>query len=309
MSKPLFLKIFFAFAGSICVLIIRAQQADSTRRQRHDHYVSFGALTGGSVLLAGGNKGNLSISFPYTVSTLSGARSDSVFKSKAIQPFAQLKAFALPIFLEVGNEKQFLYFRFLSIAAIGDYAGCNFSLGYGRSIWVHTRHGHAANITDRQFVIKPSVNIELTPYRGFDNGSPFYLGTIDNRNKYIKVLGYTAGPTFTVHGKYNSVYNANTLDAVYAQTELAVVPKISISNNPFKHLFHWQINMGYNIDLFNRGGIILRQNFYESIKKPSIINFDDRGIVAKYNGHTITSVPYNLSGFYLGVELGLNIRS
>jgi hypothetical protein len=202
-----------------------------------------------------------------------------------------------------------MYFRFFSIATTGEFAGYNFSLGYGRTIYLKRLHGHSVNITDRPFVIKPSLNIECTPYRGYDNGSQFYLGTMDNQNKYIKVLGNTAGPTYTSHDKYRKVYAANTLDVVYAQTEVAVVPKISVCNNPFKHLIHWQINMGYNIDLFNKGGIILRQNFEQSIKTPSIINIDDNGIVAKYNGNMVRAAPYNLSGFYFGIELGLNVLS
>jgi hypothetical protein len=98
MSKVPRLKILLAIIASACVLTVRAQHGDSTCRQPGHHYVSFGALTGGSVLFTGKNKGILSVSFPYTVTTLSGATSDSVFRSKPIQPFAQLKTFALPFF-------------------------------------------------------------------------------------------------------------------------------------------------------------------------------------------------------------------
>lgn len=304
MMKSFYLPILLIILLHDC-LIILGQPSDTIANKTNCNYVSFCALTGSSFLFSNNKNGALSISFPYTVTSTGGARSDSIFNSKSIQPYKQLKAFVFPLYLEVGSLRNFYTAQFF-VSIIGAASGYNYTLGYGRNFYFNKHFYAKKNISDNSFVIKTFMRIAYTNYRGYDEGSPFYLGNIDNENKYINVLGNVAAPTYTTSGKSPQTYEAKTLDIIYSQNEWALAPGISISSNPYKHYFFWQVEMGYNFVLHEKGGIILLQNNFNKIKT---LDLSESRIKVSYNNTLIKSAPYIVDGFYAGVKAGFSIRS
>lgn len=286
-------------------LTSQGQIKDTTARSHDYTYVSFCALTGTSFLFSANKNGSLQISFPYSVTNAGGLRYDSIFNSKSIQPYKQLKAFISPLYLEVGSLKNFFTAQFL-VSIIGSAAGYNYTLGYGRSFYFNRHFAERKSIISNSVVIKTFIRISYTNYKGYGDGSPFYFGNIDNTNKYIDVLGNIAAPTYSSSGRYVHTYDAKTLDVIFAQNEWAVIPGISISSNPYKHYFFLELEMGYNLVLHELGAIILTQDNFNKIKTLSL---RDSRISVIYNNARVKATPYIIDGLCLGVKAGFSGRS
>ncbi|HLZ89225.1 MAG TPA: hypothetical protein VKQ52_18340, partial [Puia sp.] len=140
------------------------------------------------------------------------------------------------------------------------------------------------------------------------SGSALF-GSIDNYNKTLYLLGEEADPTFTTGGgRYSppKTYTARTLDVSYSQRELALLPRVSIANNPFRGYGRWELSIGYNFPLVDRGGIFLKQVGDGSSKGISgAVNINNSDISASYDGKPIRSAPYRFGGLYAGVLLSL----
>ena len=280
--------------------------SDHYPSRRNYFYYTVTLGTGIGVLHAPDN-GLLNVSFPYSVDGY-----DTVFRSASIRPYARSKVFVIPIGAEIGGLHQFINMN-ASLSVIGKWTkGFNFSFGYGRNFYLDG-FKHSSTIEGKAWVIKPSLSISYTRDNG-DN-SDAILGSINNTGKTINVLGQVANPTFDVtttstdddgnSTSTTSTYNASSLNIAYVQREFALMPKLTISNNPFKKGPHLELTLGYNIPLHERGGISLLQDagnnnlHYVS----HLVDLNHEGITATYNGRRITGAPFVFSGFYLNFTL------
>lgn len=265
------------------------------------------AGTGFSTVLTRNNNGLLNISFPYSVNGTSG----STFNSGDLQPYASPKIFVLPFGFEGGDDKQFLTIG-LAFSMIGQWTrGTEFSLGYGRNFYFG---GHSNAIEGKSLVIKPSINISWTRDAGHNRSAS--LGNIDNEGNSIQALGYTATPTYDVtttstDANGNDVTStttndANTLNITYVQREFAITPKLTLSNNQYRKGLHWELALGYNLAVHERGGISLKQDGDNVVA--SLVDLDrGGGLTATYNGKPVISTPFHFSGFYLSFAFNFSL--
>lgn len=209
-------------------------------------------------------------------------------------------AFAIPIGLEAGDPKQFATVRFL-MAFGGSAIGPNFSLGYGRNIFLRNPYNdhRIASI-----VVKPFVRLAFSTYRGYDYTDAFNLGSLDNKGKTITALGATSDTTYTSSGKHPTTYPVRTLDIFYGQDDWQVTPGVIISTNPFRHYFHWQLEMSYNYHFSEKGQIFLVQNASEH--KIKSVSLNDKRLAATFNGRRLTSTPFHVDFFYVGLMAGVS---
>lgn len=285
-----------------------AQKGDSLFTSvsiNHLYYVGLCIFSAENLFFSENRTGAIQVSFPYAVTLPGSGTSDSLFKSKSIRPYSMLKSQVSLINLEAGNQNQF-FTAGVTMSFIGDLNGYGFTMGYGRNLHFQKNRHKYHQLPKAFFVFRPSLNLAFTPYAGFDNGNPFYLGTINNEDRQLYVLGNIIRPTYTTSGRYRKTYQAKTLDIYYSQKEWALVPKIAISNNPFRHFLHWEIELAYNIPFSEKAGILLTQNSLNPVKT---ININDPGIRVLYERNPIKSSPYTLFGFYIGGRIGLNIPS
>lgn len=288
-------------AASILHMSAKGQQPDSLRHQRSNYYGFAYLLTGGGVSIgAAMPPGSLTVSFPYTVTTRSGVRFDSVFRSKSIRPFPRVMAFTIPIGLEAGDPKQFATVRFLMTFG-GSAIGPNFSFGYGRNIFLRDPHNDHKRAS---IVLKPFVRLAFSTYRGYDYTDAFNLGSLDNRKKTISALGAISDTTYTSSDRHPETYPVKTLDIFFGQDEWQVTPGVIISNNPFRHYFHWQLEMSYNYHLSEKGQVFLVQNASEN--KIKSVSLNDKRLAATFNDQPVTSTPFHIDFFYLGLMAGVS---
>jgi len=254
------------------------------------------------------------LNFPYTSIDGAGVATNSVFQSRRgsvvsnkLQPYWTLFGF------ESGGLKHFGSFDF----SFGN--GVTFSGGYGFTWYFNGPGEHEKNIVDKRFVFKASMNIAWELYAGKTS-----LGTIDNTNKTISLLGYTATPTFYVStttddGNGNEItetipYQAQNLNVSYSQTELLLVPKIGIGNNPYrggdskKLKLLWDLSVGYNLPFYNKGGIQLTQNDGEGNSRnlnSSLIGLKTPDLTFMYNGKRTSSTLFHYSGLSVAFSIRL----
>jgi hypothetical protein len=286
----------------------QAQKGDSPFSRgsnNHSYYVRLCIFSAENLFFSENKTGSIQVSFPYSVTLPGSGTSDNLFKSKSIRPFAGLKSQISLINLEAGNQNHF-FTAGVNVSFIGDLNGYGFTMGYGRNVYFQKNKYDNLQLPKAFIVFRPSLNLAFTPYAGFDNGKPFYLGTITNQDRQLNVLGNIIPPTYTTSGRYPKTYQAKTLDIYYSQKEWALVPKIAISNNPFRHFLHWEIELAYNIPFSEKAGILLTQNSLNPVKT---ININDPGVRVLYENNPIKSPPYTLFGFYIGGRIGLNIPS
>ena len=253
------------------------------------------------------NNGLFNVSFPYSVNGTPGY----LFSSGDLQPYASPKMFVVPFGIEGGDDKQFFSFD-LAFSVIGQWTrGTNLSLGYGRNFYVG---GHSGAIEGKSLVFKPSINISWTRDAGHNSSAS--LGSIDNEGNSIQVLGYTATPTYdvsstTTDANGNDVTttttnDASTLDITYVQHEFAIVPKLTLSNNQYRKGLHWELSLGYNFAVHERGGISFKQDGNNVVA--SLVDLDHgAGLKATYNGKPVSSTPFRYSGFYLSFAFNFSL--
>jgi hypothetical protein len=294
--------VLLAIACAGC-LISHAQETNDGRV-----YVTLSGVAAAEAFFSGTNQGALTVSFPYTVTDgATGVKSDSVFHSRVIHPFRAAKVFITPVSLEVGNRRFFFTGRF-SPMLMGDGDvdnGYRYSLGYGRNFFIGM--GHGAHGRRRQIVFKPSLNIEFINSRGRDNGSPMYLGTIDNADKTIQFDGSSANPTHTYSTGYSNQYthtdSLKLLNIYYGQREWQLEPRITISNNPYGHLIHWEVYVGYTVPFSQKGKVIFTQDDSHGVANKPIT---DDAFTVLYNGSPVKRTPYYLNGLNVGFLMGVN---
>src|ERR1700731_1161926 len=113
--------------------------AHTQEKTDHSIYVTLSGVAAAEPFFSGTKQGALTVSFPYTVTNdATGGKSDSVFHSRAIQPFRPFKVFITAVSLEVGNRRFFVTGRFSPVLG-GDGEvddGYKYTFGYGRNFFI-----------------------------------------------------------------------------------------------------------------------------------------------------------------------------
>lgn len=278
---------------------------DSTTTTPPDYHYSSLSVFSSLALLNFNTWGALQVSFPYTVTTAGGVTANNVFTSqnkKLLQrPVYEITALKL----EIGHKRLFYTanFGFLTVSP-----GIDCAVGAGVNLYAIPAHGHSGSFVDKAFVIKASLNMlnaSFTDYKTRD-----VLGSIDNRDRTISALGGVAKPVFTITNRYGkNSFTANSIDVLFGQNELAALPELSISSNPYRrHRVNTTLSLGYLLPLYCSGNIELDQRDGGTSAKNKVaeVRFNNTGLTAWYNGRRITATPYHLPGFYLAVTVSLN---
>jgi hypothetical protein len=329
------------FVFALCIFVGKAVKAqgvqievDSSLIHQHYEYISFTPLTGVGVSIpfhAGG--GEIGVSFPYTSTDANtGIKTNGIFKSNpGTMVSNKTKPYWVAFGLEAGSLKHF-FTEDASVGTGAKFASVLVSVGYG-FMWYFNGFGeHEKNNTNKKFVFKASLSI-ATEYVGST-----LMGTIDNTNQTIDVLGYTAKPTWDETttdddgNSYTDTYQAKNLTVSYLQFEGSLLPKISIGNNPYrggkvlsryaraflprkrKVLFQqrkrqilWNLSLGYNLPFSNEGEIRLYQNdgSKKSNEVANSINLNTPGVNFMYNGKQTTFTPLRSSGLLLSFTVSI----
>jgi hypothetical protein len=286
-------------------LNVCAQSTDPPKERTH--YLSLCMLTAAEPFFCGTKQGGLNVSFPYRVTDAGGTVSDSIFHSRIIRPFLAFKVFIVPLSLEIGDRHFFVLARFCPIL-MGDGgadAGYRYSIGYGRNFFIGKKD---PGTKMGRILFKPSLNVEYINYQGRDNGSPFYLGSINNQDRTIQFDGGSADPTYTHttgSGNHRVTHtdSAQSLNIYYGQREWMIQPKITFSNSPYEHWLHWEVYIGYTIPFSQKGKIKITQNDANVVANK---NINDNALLVEYNNTTISKTPYYLNGLNVGFALGIN---
>jgi hypothetical protein len=284
----------------IYFLLCFAVAADAQNKTNKKTYVIL--KTGSSFLFTTAKKGEEQISFPYSVKQGGGSAIDSSFVSNPFSPLKSMQT-AINFTLEVGNSVHFVEAEFggFTSADNGSFIG----LGYGRNFYVGRR---TEDLTQRDFVFKPSLHIA---YNSFNNK----IGSIDNRDKHIYIGSYDSGPMFTQSETdpdnsttTTTTYTTQTLAIAYLQRSFVLSPQIAFGNNPYRHLFHWEIIAGAYFSVAETIGARFTQEATNSSKHESgsFYAIGTNGVSATYNGKNINSAPSRFSGFKIGFNIGVS---
>lgn len=262
------------------------------------------------------NKGGvLGISFPYSVTGSGGTAGNSVF-SKRIHPFSSGGSVYLsPFSMEIGTDKYFFSGQ-LSFVPNKENSNVNVSLGYGRNFYFDPFNKNPGDQRKSPFIFKPSINIGFTQLGNGGNTvntDNTFLGSIDNMGKTIRLLGQVADSSFDISetddntgATTTSTYGVQTLYVNYVHRELAIIPKIAISNNQNIHKVYWELNVGCQLSISQTDGIGLIQLSPDQNKRlGGFIDLYKNNVTTTYNNTTITKSPFNLSGIYFGFKIGI----
>lgn len=294
----------------LCIaLLLWLSPQKNNAKSNHEHTEYLTLTAGAGILTFHNTPGQMSISFPYTITDASGNISHQTFQSRTINGYTRPTLMG-DINLGVGTLKNAITF---GVHPTREQA--YIYAGYGRNFYfdLSSRQQNAAE--DRMFVIKPSINVAVTEYAHAEKqeNDDNYLGSIDNENETISLLGHISGPTFSYKSNWTNwpyitttTSDSKSLDLYYAQIDWVIIPEITLSDNPYKHLFRWELNMGYHIPVHENGGIQIFQNGWNKMK-PGINGLAENGAVTTFNQQLITASPYKLTGFFLSATIGFNL--
>ena len=298
----------------------------NTFHYTHYRYFSITPLTGiGMTIPVHTSSSGMNLAFPYTSTNeitdavnnnASFQANSGIIVSDKVQPYWILFG------LEMGGLGHF----YALDGSIGN--NLNISAGYGWFWYFNSPGEQWKNSVNKRFVFKTSVNIA---YEEGDGRT--LLGTIDNTDKTIHLLGHTASPTFELttavdngDGTTSSetdTYPARNLNVSYSQTEWLLIPKIGIGNNPYRSsvsnnvndpVVHknvkilWELSLGYKIPFANRGGIQLSQNDgngNSSNLNTSLISLKTPGVVFMHNGKPTTSAFFHFSELFISLSFSI----
>jgi|GEM_PF-1193720 len=326
--------IALAFSFILYSSSIKAQTKnnDSIGYDKHHHYFSIKYFVGSNLLFTNHTNGLLGVSFPYTSTNAFGITTSHTFASQPKKIYQPIKSYFLPLGFEVGNKRHFydacISFQFFPN---GYTTSENISGGYGFIFYIDGYHKHNEDIANKPLLLKASMNFSYSVAGGGNLGSQF--GTINNSSCRINVLGFVADSVYT-HTNTNShggnagstTYSAKNLDVAFSQRELSIMPKLTLCNNPHRNgkiqtgrvnsIYQksrfkttWELSLGYNLPIYDRGGILLTQNDgnqndnIHRIAKP--ISLSNNSLTVTYNNKTITSTPFHFSGLYVSFIMSL----
>ena len=208
------------------------------------------------------------------------------------------------IHLELGNRKNSI----TAILSAGDVC-VDISIGFGHNYYLDLPFGPKRDFDERAIVLKPSLNLSYRHYIEEQPHNMNYLGSIDNDSNTVHLLGYTSGPSFNyTSGKTSYTEQTKTLDLYYLQNELALVPKLCLARNPYKHNLCWEVSISYNLPFYETGGIKIRQDDWQALNSTAV-KLNASNLTVSVNQKKISSVPYNFSGFIVSATIGLSVSS
>jgi hypothetical protein len=289
-------------------LLVFALVGYAVKAQQNTLYVTVTGFAAAEAFFSNQNTGGMTVSFPFKLTGPSGSTVDSVFHSRTIVPFSALKVYILHLGAEVGNRRQFAGFHF-SPMLMGEGETSNnlsFTVSYGRNLFFDLRPKRGA--TDRRFVLKPSLGVLFVSYKGVDNGSPTYLGSIDNKGNTIEFGGVTAGPTYTYSNgnRYDpQTYtdSVNSLNIYYAQREWSLQPKIAIGTNPYRRHFYVEVYAAYTLSFSEKGTVFFTQDDDHQVASRDL---KDGNLTVIFNNARVKATPYRLNGWSVGFVMGLS---
>ena len=246
--------------------------------------------------------GILSATFPYTSKDIStGIATSKTFNGNFKNPFPPNIYLIDILNMEMVSKKHFFDIGTgINSNQYSDYS-LYVKIGYGHIFPVNFIQRHNRSI----LLFKPSVSLL------FLSGYLESLGSIDNENKQISLLGYTAGNQFTTPSGRNmsgGTYNANTLDVEFKRTNFMLAPKINVSNKINKGIY-WSIDVGWLLQMSNHNRFYLNQEANDDNKHQQVlatVKPGTNGLNATFNGMPFIKGP-NIGGAYVGVNVGLYI--
>jgi hypothetical protein len=224
---------------------------------------------------------------PYTVtSVLTGSTTDQNFNGSLNGPF---------------NSAMYLV-DLLKVEILHKQHAIDFGLGMNRDLGntygAYLRGGYAYIFTFHGFLLKPGMDL-LYLFGRNEN-----MGSIDNSDKTISLLGYTSRDQFTVgttDGDGNTTYetyNTDHLDVDYHRTNLIAEPKVTLSSRQLsRQLWRFSLN--------------LEAGWFVQAFQSNVIRLVQVGDDKNSTEHTLGSVHIKndgaVSGAYIGLSVGIEM--
>jgi hypothetical protein len=271
---------------------------DSTSKQNFYGAWSFSS----GILFCPANSGQLYVSFPYITNTNGSTNGTThTFSGTVNNPYTKQDIIVNILSIELGGFRHFYTCR------LGAYtnseSAVKLEVGTGYNFYFDPLHNTTLPARKKLLVIKPFVNGCFAQH-GTSSDDDNTFGTLNNTGTNIAAFGHVAGATYTVNGRTGShTDSAQVLDIYYRQNDWMLIPGISISNNHYVHQLHIEIICCYYLPLFEQAGLKFDQDQYHSTG--DLVPFGTPNLTATFNGKN-TMVPYQFSGFYLGIILGIN---
>ncbi|WP_157446933.1 hypothetical protein [Cytophaga aurantiaca] len=281
-------------------------QAQQRYQGKTPMYPKVSFLFGAGMVSAHNHPGNLSLSFPYQTMDAGHNMYAHVFKTNT----RHLLSNSSPeLLFGIDITKSHVTFNF-STGFNTSYNGAFYSLGAGMNLFLgHNQRSPASRMQQAGWIIRPSLNLSFFSFTTGD------IGSIDNNNVTIYVLGSTAKPKFTYYrNKHTYTGYANKLVVIYKQNQIGIEPKIAVCTNPYRPGVGVQFFASYFIPLSQSCGLVLRQHdikknatqFISGSSKNNLNRHDE--ITATYNNQRITSTPFDANYFFIGVAIVFTIQ-
>ncbi|HLY70924.1 MAG TPA: hypothetical protein VKR53_14425, partial [Puia sp.] len=98
-----------------------------------------------------------------------------------------------------------------------------------------------------------------------------------------------------------------TLDIAYLQRTCILSAQVSFGNNPYQHIFHWEILVGAYFSFPQAIGLKFTQEASGGNSNGSdFYPIGTNGGTATFNGNPITKAPSGFSGFKVGFNIGVS---
>ena len=225
----------------VCVPLLLCMEAEA-----QGHSNEYGVLSLDAGTFFAHRPGNdIATSFPYTVTSLtSGGSTQSTFNGSLQGKFTS------PAYL-AGLKFDYMWRR-----NVFDLGG-GFFWADGGDHGFYLKAGYGYNLFLGGLAIRPAV--DLYYLMGKDK-----MGTIDNSQKQISLLGFMAYEQYTVSqddgdgGSYNETYDANHLDINYRRFTLLGNPKIIVSTPSLGRLVV-SLELGWLVQIYQRCDLQLEQ--------------------------------------------------
>jgi len=189
---------------------------------------------------------DVTATFPYTVTSFaSGTRSDETFNGEVRGKFTS------PAYL-VGLNLGYVWKRNNFNGGGGLYRSDGGDNGY------YVKGGYGYSIPLGGLVLKPSVDFYYLMGKN-------KMGTIDNSQKEISLLGYKAYSQYTLEDDDGNdvTYDADHLDVNYRRFSLLANPKVVLSTRPLGRLVVG-LEVGWFVQLHQRCDLQLEQTNHDS---------------------------------------------
>jgi hypothetical protein len=278
-------------------------------RPSHAVSVSSTFLTGADVLFPRLDNGMLSVILPYSETDSAGNTTSHTFSGQNNKAYFPRRVFIFPAALGLSFDHHFLNCStFLGIVDGNEALSLTLSLGYGYNFyWFPTNSGYSHS-AKRYFTITPALNLV---YNSGKSAHTALLGTIDNFASTVHVLGSNVGPTFIGYLRNGATtYAAKNLNLYYGQDELSLLPRVILASSSFKYSLVWELSIGYNIALLDKGAINMQQDDGNghSNDTGNTVSLKNNNIDLAFNNRKASEAPCHFSGLYLSFGMAIGRR-